>query len=138
MTDYRVLLVEDNDLIRDMFAYGVRKYFRAGGGRVIVDMAGDGELAWRMLQVARYDLAIVDYYLPILNGGELIERMRREPRTRAIPVMSMSVGGDEARAIFMAAGADLFVPKPMVLKDLFATLERLRAERSMEQQGQGM
>src|SRR5205085_2762298 len=46
--DYRVLLVEDNELICDMFAYGVKKYFGKQAA-VTVDVAGDGEKAWHRL-----------------------------------------------------------------------------------------
>ena len=124
---YRVLLVEDNDIIRDMFAYGVRRYFRERNGHVSVDLASDGEQAWRMLADSDYDLAIVDFYLPVLDGARLIERLRAHPRLCATPVVAISVGGAEAREASLSAGADLFLHKPIVLRDLFATLERLTA-----------
>ncbi|MBI5478739.1 MAG: response regulator [Deltaproteobacteria bacterium] len=125
---YRVLLVDDNQMICDMFAYGVRKYFRQHSSSVTVDLANDGAQAWSRLLSGSYDLAIIDYYLPVLGGGELIARMRREPRFAGIPVVAISVGGPEARDASLAAGADLFLPKPLVLRDLFATLERLTVE----------
>jgi CheY-like chemotaxis protein len=53
--------------------------------------------------------------------------MRSEPRLAEMPVVAMSVGGSEARAATLAAGADLFLDKPLVLKDLFSTLERLNS-----------
>jgi CheY-like chemotaxis protein len=124
---FHVLLVEDNNLIRDMFSYGIRKYFRGKPGYVTVDHASDGASAWKMLAGGEYDLAIVDYFLPELNGAQLVERMRAEPRLKSVPVVAVSVGGAEARDATLAAGADLFLDKPLVLKDLFATLERLNA-----------
>jgi CheY-like chemotaxis protein len=124
---FHVLLVEDNNLIRDMFSYGIRKYFRGRPGYVTVDHASDGATAWQMLAAASYDLAIVDYYLPVLDGAQLVQRMRSEPRLRTVPIVAISVGGSEAREATLAAGADLFLDKPLVLKDLFATLERLNA-----------
>jgi CheY-like chemotaxis protein len=122
-----VLLVEDNHLISDMFSYGIRKYFRGKPGYVTVDHAADGARAWEMLSGGSYDLAIVDYYLPQLDGAQLVQRMRAEPRLATVPVVAVSVGGPEARDATLAAGADLFLDKPLVLKDLFATLERLNA-----------
>jgi CheY-like chemotaxis protein len=124
---FHVLLVEDNHLIRDMFSYGIRKYFRGREGNVVIDHAPDGAAAWKMLSDGDYDLAIVDYYLPILNGAQLVERMRSEPRLAEMPVVAVSVGGSEARDATLAAGADLFLDKPLVLKDLFVTLERLNS-----------
>jgi CheY-like chemotaxis protein len=125
---FRVLLVEDNNLIRDMFSFGIRKYFRGKAqGYVTVDCAVDGAVAWTMLADGSYDLAIVDYYLPVMNGAQLVKRMRAEPRLATVPIVAVSVGGPEARDATLAAGADLFLDKPLVLKDLFATLERLNA-----------
>ena len=124
---FHVLLVEDNNLIRDMFSYGIRKYFRGKAGFVTVDHAADGASAWRMLSDGSYDLAIVDYFLPELNGAQLVQRMKAEPRLATVPVVAVSVGGPTARDATLAAGADLFLDKPLVLKDLFATLERLNA-----------
>ncbi|HEX6838205.1 MAG TPA: response regulator [Polyangia bacterium] len=122
-----VLLVEDNHLIRDMFAYGIEKYFRGQEHGVTVDHAPDGATAWKLLDDGSYDLAIVDYYLPELDGAQLITRVRAQPRLAELPVVAVSVGGEDARAATIDAGADLFLDKPLVLKDLFATLERLNA-----------
>jgi CheY-like chemotaxis protein len=123
--DYRVLLVEDNELIRDMFAYGVDKYFRTNASSVIVDLADDAEAAWEMLRKSTYDLAIVDYYLPQSTGAQLVTRMRRDQALHGVPVVAISVGGATAREASLEAGADLFLDKPIVLRDLFTTLARL-------------
>jgi CheY-like chemotaxis protein len=124
---FHVLLVEDNNLIRDMFSYGIKKYFRGKPGYVTVDHAADGASAWQMLNDRSYDLAIVDYFLPELDGAQLVQRMRAEPRLATVPIVAVSVGGSKARDATLAAGADLFLDKPLVLKDLFVTLERLNA-----------
>jgi CheY-like chemotaxis protein len=121
---YRVLIVEDNGMIRDMFAYGVHKYFKAQGS-VNVDVAPDGSAAWDLLVSAPYDLAIVDYYMPIVNGAQLIARMRGDERFERLPIVAISVGGEDARRASIAAGADLFLDKPIILRELFATLDRL-------------
>jgi CheY-like chemotaxis protein len=123
--EYRVLLVEDNELIRDMFAYGVDKYFRKNERTVHVDFADDAEAAWTKLQAATYDLAIIDYYLPQSTGAQLVSRMRRDATLHAVPVVAISVGGAVAREASLEAGADLFLDKPVVLRDLFTTLARL-------------
>jgi CheY-like chemotaxis protein len=121
---FRILIVEDNSMIRDMFAYGVHKYFGRTDG-VSVDLADDGERAWRMLNEGGYDLAIIDHYLPVMHGAQLIARIRDDDRIGTIPVVAISVGGEEVREASMRAGADMFLSKPIVLRDLFATLDRL-------------
>lgn len=133
--EYRVLLVEDNQTIVDIFAYGLRKYFRSQGGAVTVDFAHDGDQAWKMLCDHNYDLAIFDFYLPILDGSRLLQRLRGTPRLIDLPVVGISVGGAEARNAMLAAGADFFLPKPIVLRDLFNTLNRLATLTRQVQHG---
>jgi CheY-like chemotaxis protein len=127
---YRVLLVEDNELIREMFAYGVDKYFRKNAATVTVDFADDAEAAWEKLRSTSYDLAIVDYFLPSSTGAQLVARMRRDEALHGLPVVAISVGGSQAREASLEAGADLFLDKPIVLRDLFTTLARLTAQEA--------
>lgn len=131
---YRVLLVEDNRLIRDMFAFGMTRSFRAPSA-VAIDHAENAERAWSKLEAAPYDLVIVDYLLPEEDGASLIARMRRDARLARVPVVAISVGGPAARDATIEAGADLFLDKPLVLRDLLHTMrilarrERARAHR---------
>ena len=65
---YRVLLVDDSWLIRDMFAYGTAKFFDRPGA-LAIDHAEDAEEAWSKLAKSTYDLLIVDYFLPAEDGA---------------------------------------------------------------------
>jgi CheY-like chemotaxis protein len=122
---YRCLLVEDNNFIRDLFAYGMEKYRKTRSADISIALANDAEEAWDMLALDDYDLAIVDFYLPTQSGSQLIARMRAEPRLADMAVVAISVGGAEARDASLGAGADLFLDKPIVMRDLFATLDKL-------------
>ena len=120
----RILLVEDNGFIRDIFEYGIRVFFEARGSYK-VDHAESAEHAWQRLEDASYDVAIVDYYLPAADGASLIARVRHDTRHAALPIVAVSVGGRDARDASLAAGADLFLDKPVVFRDLFNTLRIL-------------
>lgn len=120
----RILLVEDNGFIRDLFEFGMRAFFEARGAYT-VDHAETVEAAWQRLVDASYDVAIVDYYLPLETGAALIERVRRDPRLTSLPIVAVSVGGRDARDACVSAGADVFLDKPLVLRDLFNTLRIL-------------
>jgi CheY-like chemotaxis protein len=122
---YRCLLVEDNNFIRDLFAYGMDRYGQTRGGPVSLALAGDVEQAWEMLAGSEFDMAIVDFYLPTHIGSTLIARVRATPRLAGMPIVAISVGGNEAREASIAAGADLFLDKPLVMRDLFTTLDLL-------------
>jgi DNA-binding response OmpR family regulator len=127
----RILLVEDNDFIRDVFDYGLRAFFEARGAYT-VDHAGTVESAWQLLRESNYDVAIVDYYLPPETGASLIERIRGEDRMAQLPIVAVSVGGRDARDASLAAGADLFLDKPLVFRDLFNTLRILSESAGAE------
>jgi CheY-like chemotaxis protein len=121
-----VLLVEDNQLIRDMFAYAVEKYFSQRSGRVRLAQAPTVKEASKLLEERRlFDLALVDQMLPDGTGADLVATLRRDPSFRRMPIVGMSVGGASARSAMIEAGADIFLDKPIVLKDLFCTLEFL-------------
>jgi CheY-like chemotaxis protein len=126
---YRLLLVEDNLLIRDMFTYGIGRCFRSRRSEVEIDHAADGREALDLLQRTAYDLAIVDYYLPGPDGAAIVTTIREDPRLAGMPVVAISVGGADARRATLDAGADVFLDKPLVLRDLFALVERLTQGR---------
>ncbi|MBS2013312.1 MAG: response regulator [Deltaproteobacteria bacterium] len=120
-----VLLVEDTRLVRDMFAYALDRYFEDRAGRVRLDQAADVATAWEMLSRSRYDLVIVDHFLHGECGALLISRLRSHPTLVNTRVVAISVGGPEVRRESFEAGADLFLQKPIALRELFYTLEFL-------------
>jgi CheY-like chemotaxis protein len=124
---FRVLLVEDNDFAHKLFHHAVKRFhyeWRDGGSLQVVG-AGDGLDALRLLEQSSFDLAIVDFFLPSLGGAELIRRMRKDPRWARVPVLVISVGGAGVREEALAAGADLYLDKPVLLKQLLTTLHLL-------------
>ena len=123
--DLRVLLVEDNRLVSDMFEYALQKFFAARGSHVTLEQAGDVPTAWDKLSSGRFDLVVVDYFLADDVGATLIARLRSDPRLASTAVVAISVGGNDVRRATLSAGADLFLHKPIVLRDLFHTLELL-------------
>ena len=125
LVGYRVLLVEDSAVMRDAFQASADRF----GGRVIVDVAETGEEALGLAKRASYDLALVDLFLPgPMSGADLVRELRKTSAAD-LPVIGFSVGGASARDQFLAAGADVFMDKPVMVKDLFATLERLMIAR---------
>jgi CheY-like chemotaxis protein len=122
---YRVLLVEDNSFIGEMFRYGINKFFAERSSKVDCEYAPDAATAWQMLERSSYDLVVVDYYLPLEDGAALIAKLRRDERYASTPVLAISVGGRDAREATISAGADLFLDKPIVLRDLLRTLHVL-------------
>jgi CheY-like chemotaxis protein/Tfp pilus assembly protein PilZ len=119
----RIIVVEDSALVRDLVQLRAERF--AGTMRVVVDTAPTAAEALAMLDQHAYDLALVDLYLVgEQSGADLVRALRtRDPSD--LPVIGFSVGGAAAREEFLSAGADLFLDKPVVVHDVFATLERL-------------
>lgn len=124
---FRVLLVEDNRFAHTLFNHALRRFhyqWRDGGALQIVG-ADDGVAGLDLLEGGSIDLAIVDFFLPSINGAELIRRVRSDPQQARIPILVISVGGDGVREEALAAGADLYLDKPVLLKQLLNTLHLL-------------
>lgn len=120
----RILLVEDSALMRDFVKIGTER-FVDGRVQVVVDTVDSVEHALEMLETSTYALALVDLYLPgDMNGDGLVRTIRARGLDQ-LAVIGFSVGGAAARAAFLDAGADLYLDKPVMMKDLFTTVERL-------------
>jgi CheY-like chemotaxis protein len=121
----RVLLVEDNHHVADLIK---------GGLRAVTDdlmfelkTAGDGREALKLLSTTPFDLAIVDIYLPVLDGAEVIRRARNELSLGRLPILAVSAGGQSAREAAVSAGASEFVDKPVRLRQVVELVRRLCA-----------
>jgi two-component system, cell cycle response regulator DivK len=116
----RILLVEDNELNRDMLA---RRLARRG---YEVSVAVDGEEGVALAVASAPDLILMDMSLPVLDGWEATRRLKAEAATRATPVIALTahaMNGDRERAL--AAGCDDYDTKPIDLAGLLAKIEAL-------------
>jgi two-component system sensor histidine kinase and response regulator WspE len=102
----RILVVDDSLTVREM----QRKLLAARGYRV--DVALDGVDGWNSVRAGAYDLVITDIDMPRLDGIQLLERIRRDPRLERLPVMIVSYKDrPEDRARGLEAGADYYLAK---------------------------
>jgi len=127
-TVFRVLLVEDNVSIRNMFQYAVKKFHRNElSGRHTLDVVevGNGRDAWERVKSESFNLVIVDHYLPIMDGVHLIKNIREDTNLRHLPVIMASVGGDEIRREAYQAGVDLYLDKPLLMNELLQSMDLL-------------
>lgn len=116
----RILLVEDNELNRDMLS---RRLARRG---YEVVMAVDGLQALDMAASTGPALVLMDMSLPLMDGWETTRRLKADPALRAIPVIALTahaMEGDRERAL--AAGCDDFDTKPIEFERLLGKIEGL-------------
>lgn len=122
-----VLVVEDNRHVSELVRNGLEVSGRRGMTDVAFNVAtaDDGGVAMQLLKNNRYDVAIVDVYLPVIDGPVVIEQARRDLGLGRLPIIAVSAGGDAARALALAAGANLFLDKPMRLRQVIASIHEL-------------
>ena len=116
----RILLVEDNELNRDMLS---RRLARKG---YEVVLAGDGAEGVAAATAGRPDLVLMDMSLPVLDGWEATRRLKAAPETRPIPVIALTahaMSSDREKAL--EAGCDDYDTKPVELPRLLGKIERL-------------
>ena len=118
MADTRILVVEDEQPIRDLIAFGLR---RAGCD---VALAEHSQSALASVGDRRPDLILVDWMLPDMSGLELVRQLRRDANTRDIPIVMLTARADEADKVAgLESGADDYVTKPFSARELIARIQ---------------
>lgn len=116
----KVLLVEDNEMNRDMLS---RRLARNG---YEVVMAVDGQQAITMAGSESPDVILMDMSLPVIDGWEATRRVKADPATKAIPVIALTahaMAEDEKKA--RDAGCDDFDTKPVDIQRLIGKINAL-------------
>lgn len=124
---FRVLVVDDNKHVAKLITEGLRGSSRRnfGGVSFAFRNAEDGRSAIEILRRETFDALIIDVYLPVLDGTKVIHQARTELGLTALPIIAVSAGGDAARRQALDAGANLFLDKPMRLRQIIETMQRL-------------
>jgi DNA-binding response OmpR family regulator len=116
----RALVVEDDPDIVELLTH----YLKAED--FAVESVGDGRRALERIRAEAYHLIVLDLQLPGMDGLTLCAEVRREKRTRDIPVVMLTARGDEAdRIVGLEMGADDYVVKPFSPKELVARVRAL-------------
>ena len=114
----KILLVEDNELNRDMLS---RRLVRRNYDIVI---AVDGQEGLEKAASENPDLILMDMSLPIIDGWEATRRIKADPALKHIPVIALTahaMSDDRAKAI--EAGCDEYDTKPVELERLLSKIE---------------
>ena len=116
----RILLVEDNEMNRDMLS---RRLERRG---YEVLLALDGAAGVAVARELRPDLVLMDIGLPVMDGYAATRALKADPATRVIPVIALTASamvGDREKCF--AAGCDDYDTKPVELSRLLGKIEAL-------------
>ncbi len=114
----KILLVEDNEMNRDMLT---RRLEKRG---YTVAIAVDGGEGVAKAKAELPDLILMDMSLPVLDGWDATRQVKADPATAKIPVIALTahaMEGDRQKAL--GAGCDDFDTKPVELPRLLAKIE---------------
>ena len=120
----RVLLVEDNEMNRDMLSRRLKKK------GFEVDMALDGAQGVKMALSGAYDIVLMDMSLPVIDGWEATRQLRAAPKTRDVPIIALTahaMAGDRDKA--MDAGCSDYDTKPVEIDRVLLKMNMLLASR---------
>lgn len=120
----RILLVEDNELNRDML---VRRLEHRG---FQVCTAGDGRQGLALARAQMPDLILLDMSLPEMNGWEVARKLKGDASTQAIPVIALTahaMQGDREAAL--DAGCEDYDTKPVDMERLLGKMNLLFARK---------
>ncbi len=122
---HRILLVEDNELNRDMLS---RRLIKKGYEIII---AVDGSEAINLGISEKPDIILMDISLPIVDGWTATQTLKSNPETQHIPIIALTahaMAGDKEKAL--AAGCDDYDTKPIELPRLLSKIEQQLSQKS--------
>ena len=109
----RILLVEDNEMNRDMLS---RRLIKKGFEVLIAE---DGQKGHDMAHENQPDLILLDMSLPIMDGWEVASKLKADDNTKGIPIIALTahaMAGDREKSL--EAGCDDYDTKPVDFKRL--------------------
>lgn len=112
----KALLIEDDqEICRSLQMFLKEK-------NIILDISHDGESGLNMALINSYDLILLDYNLPTLNGSEIIKALRQEKKH--LPIIMLTVRSNlEDKVNLLEQGADDYLTKPFSLSELLARIK---------------
>jgi CheY-like chemotaxis protein len=116
----RILLVEDNEMNRDMLS---RRLVKRGHEVVI---AVDGQQGLDLAGTENPDIVLLDMSLPVMDGWEAARRLKGDPATSSIPIIALTahaMAGDREKCL--EAGCEEYDTKPVDFKRLLGKISSL-------------
>lgn len=122
----RLLLVDDEPGLRE----AVQAYLEDSG--FTVDVASNANEGWDILQSNLPELVITDIMMPQINGYQFLQKLREDPRFKALPVVFLTAKGMTTDRIQgYQAGCDAYLSKPFDPEELVAMVENLLQRRAV-------
>jgi len=110
---HRILIVDDEKDIRELLSFQLQQH------GFIAETANNGEEALEKIEEKAPDLIILDLMMPKMDGAEVCRVLKREEKTRRIPIIMLTAKSEEIdRVVGFELGADDYVAKPFSPREL--------------------
>ncbi len=129
---YNILIVDDSAVMRGMI---LKTLQMSGISLSAVHQAANGVDGLKALEDNWIDLALVDINMPVMNGQEMIDRVRENPRTADLPVIVVSTESSETRIGQLQAKGARFIHKPFDPQKFFNMIKDMTGVSDDEQFG---
>ncbi|MGB7084678.1 MAG: response regulator, partial [Phormidesmis sp.] len=114
----RILLIDDDNALAAVLSH------QLAAQNYVVDRVADGETGWAYASTFDYDLIILDWMLPQLDGIRLCQRLRHQGYS--VPILLLTAKDEQTDKVKgLEAGADDYVVKPFDIKELLARVRVL-------------
>ena len=120
MSNKTILICDDDEGILDMLELILEET-----GYRIIPVKNSLEI-YEEIEKQQPDLILLDLWMPVLSGDQVLRTLRKNPETQSLPVIVISASREGAR-IAQEAGADLFLAKPFDLETLVSTVQGMVA-----------
>lgn len=123
----KILIVEDETRLADVLRQGLRE------NGFVVEQARDGAAGLQAILSGSYDAVVLDVMLPERDGFEVLRQVRKAGSI--VPVLMLTArGGVDDRVRGLNLGADDYLPKPFIFKELLARLRAITRRPAVEPQ----
>ncbi len=123
---FKIIIAEDNPHILGMYRYGIQrlaKYELPSDKMILLSEVTDARDVDEIIFKEEFDLLILDFYIPMFSGDEVVKRLRSSGVEK--PILVISGGGEEGREKALSAGADMYLEKPITVNDLIFNIKKL-------------
>ncbi|OUW61003.1 MAG: DNA-binding response regulator [bacterium TMED198] len=118
--NYRILVVEDEEDIRNLLVFNLQKK------NFIAYEAENGEKALSLIRDKKFDLILLDLMLPGINGLDLSRILKNDETTSSVPIIMLTAKGEESDIVKgLEIGADDYITKPFSIQVLIARINNI-------------
>lgn len=120
----KILLIDDSPTLRKLLRFYLKKRGYS------VNEANNGEVGLQAIAREMFDLVILDMNMPVKNGLEVLETLKKDKKDFSVPILILSADKEEeSKAAGIAFGASYYLTKPFKPAEVIARIEDILTER---------